>query len=630
MNTSAYTRISVIILAALALAACPGKKVKHHDDDEGGNAAAPNFYVNALAGSDTNRGTLASPFKTITHAMSLSKSGSTVQVAPGTYDVANREVFPITVPAGVLLIGDEAHKGRGSAPTSIVGGGLAPGSTPGDVSVGVLPGMGSTIAGFTITNDASAFAVRRGLMLGYSNVTLRKNTVTGATHAVGIYVDASTNHMITENRIVDNGTGSGLAFVKGGVGSKVESNDITGNGVGVEYDVAGGDLGSTGGSAGGNVLSCNTQYDLKAAAPTAIAIPAAGNFWDRSPPMQGCNAGDDICLGTATIAATAAMLASSPCVPAASPIFYVNASSVGSDAGSDANPGTQALPFKTITHALTVATSGSTVQAKPGVYDTLNNGETFPIVVPAGVLLIGDEATNGAGVAGVAGSDTTIVGGGQVPAFPAGTSAAVQPGTGSTIAGFTITNNNPALSGRYGVFLNNSTVTLRNNTVTGATHVVGVYVADDGGTPAVPSTNHVITGNRIVDNGPSSGEGLAFINGGAGSRVENNVITGNGFGVDYEIAGVDGVDGVDLGGGSALSAGRNTISCNAFMDLFVAVSGTTSATIHAANNSWNGSSANPGIPTLGCNAGDDICDGSTPSANIITAPVAAPAPLCGP
>jgi len=303
------------------------------------------------------------------------------------------------------------------------------------------------------------------------------------------------------------------------------------------------------------------------------------------------------------------------------------ASDGGSDAGSDANPGTQALPFKTITHALTVATSGSTVQAKPGVYDTLNNGETFPIVVPAGVLLIGDEATYGAGVAGVAGSDTTIVGGGQVPAFPAGTSAAVQPGTGSTIAGFTITNNNPALSGRYGVFLNNSTVTLRNNTVTGATHVVGVYVADDGGTPAVPSTNHVITGNRIVDNGPSSGEGLAFINGGAGSRVENNVITGNGFGVDYEIAGVD---GVDLGGGSALSAGRNTISCNAFMDLFVAVSGTTSATIHAANNSWNGSSANPGIPTLGCNAGDDICDGSTPSANIITAPVAAPAPLCGP
>ena len=52
MSTSAYTRIPVIripviILAALALAACPGKKNKHHDD-ENGNVAAPNFYVGDL------------------------------------------------------------------------------------------------------------------------------------------------------------------------------------------------------------------------------------------------------------------------------------------------------------------------------------------------------------------------------------------------------------------------------------------------------------------------------------------------------------------------------------------------------------------------------------------------------
>src|SRR5207249_6457080 len=131
-------------LAALALAACPGKKNKHHDD-ENGNVAAPNFYVNAPAGSDTNRGTQTSPFKTITHAMSLSKSGSTVQVAPGTYDAPNDEIFPITVPAGVLLIGDETHKGGGSTPTSIVGGGQVPASPVG-TSAALLPGTGSTIA----------------------------------------------------------------------------------------------------------------------------------------------------------------------------------------------------------------------------------------------------------------------------------------------------------------------------------------------------------------------------------------------------------------------------------------------------------------------------------------------------
>ena len=379
MSTSAYTRIPVIILAALALAACPGKKNKHHDDDD--ERAGPSiFYVNTSAGSDTNNnGTQSSPFKTITKAMTVAtRSGSTVHVAPGTY--TSGEAFPITVPAGVLLIGDETNQGGGSTPTSIVGGGLAPGATAGSVGVALLPGTGSTIAGFTITNNNSSFTERRGLILRNSTVTLRNNTVTGATHKVGVYVDASTNHMITGNRIVDNGgsgTGSGLAFVTGGAGSKVENNIITGNAFGVEYDVAGGDLGSgSAGSAGGNLISCNTQNDLlvRLAAPS-ITISAASNFWDHSPPTLACtSAGDDICdvnAGTAnaaTIVATPARLASSPC-PTAS-VFFVNVSSVGPDAGSDTNPGTRALPFKTITHAMTLATSGSTVQVLPGIYDT--------------------------------------------------------------------------------------------------------------------------------------------------------------------------------------------------------------------------------------------------------------------
>ncbi len=613
MSASAYTRIPVIIFAALALAACPWKKHKHHDDDE---AARPAIYYVSAAGADANPGTQSLPFKTITHAMSVATtSGSTVHVSPGTYDTpGNNEVFPITVPAGVLLIGDETNKGGGNTPTSIVGGGLAPGAAAGSIGVALLPGMGSTIAGFTITNGNGSFTERRGLILRNSTVTLRNNTVTGATHKVGVYIDVSTNHAITGNQIVDNGgsgMGSGLAFVTGGAGSKVENNVITGNAFGVEYDVAGGDLGGGGYSAGGNVISCNTQNDLlvRFAAPS-ITISAASNFWDHSPPTLACTlAGDDICdvnAGTANaaiIVATPATLAASPC-PTAS-VFFVNVSSVGPDAGSDTNPGTRALPFKTITHAMTVATSGSTVQVLPGIYDTLdlNTPEVFPITVPAGVLLIGDEANKGSGT-----NPTRIVGGGQVPTFPAGTSAAVHPGTGSTIAGFTITNDNPAFAGRYGLFLSNSTVTLRNNTVTGATHVIGVNIADNGATPPTPSTNHVITGNQIVGNGPSSGTGLAFSKGGVGSKVESNVITGNGFGVDYEVA------GGDLGGGSVGSAGGNVISCNAFADLFVGVP----ITVSAANNFWDHSPPTP--PMFACTfaGGEDICDANAGTANAAT------------
>src|SRR5437773_6595184 len=129
MSTSAYTRIFVVILAALALAACPGKKVKKADE-------TPTVYWVSPAGSDTtNPGTQATPFKTITYALRVAtRSGTTVRVSAGTYSVANGETFPITVPAGVLLIGDddETRKGGGSTPTRIVGGGgQAPGATAG-------------------------------------------------------------------------------------------------------------------------------------------------------------------------------------------------------------------------------------------------------------------------------------------------------------------------------------------------------------------------------------------------------------------------------------------------------------------------------------------------------------------
>ena len=204
MSTPAYGRIPVIILAALALAACPFEKDKKHNEPAV-------YYVSASDGSDTNPGTRNLKFKRLTHAMSVAtRSGTTVQVAPGTY--SNGEIFPIIVPAGVLLIGDEPTKGAGTpgvtSPTIILGGGLAPGSAPGAVGVAVLPGEGSTVAGFTITNNNSSFTERRGLILRNSTVTLRKNTITGATHKVGVYVDASMNHLITGNRIVDNGGSS--------------------------------------------------------------------------------------------------------------------------------------------------------------------------------------------------------------------------------------------------------------------------------------------------------------------------------------------------------------------------------------------------------------------------------------
>jgi len=162
-------------------------------------------------------------------------------------------------------------------------------------------------------------------------------------------------------------------------------------------------------------------------------------------------------------------------------------------------------------------------------------------------------------------------------------------------------------------------VTLRKNTVTGASHVIGVYVADDGGSPPTPSTNHVITENRIVDNAPGAGTGLAFISGGVGSKVENNVITGNGLGVEYDVAGGD--LGSSLPGGSA---GGNTISSNTMVDLLVGAP----IVICARNNFWDNSPPTSLAPPFCTFSGDDICDFSG-AASIDTGATPRPNP-CGP
>ena len=115
-----------------------------------------------------------------------------------------------------------------------------------------------------------------------------------------------------------------------------------------------------------------------------------------------------------------------------------------------------------------------------------------------------------------------------------------------------------------------------------------------------------------------SGEGLAFVSGGAGSKVENNVITGNGFGIEYEIA------GVDLGGGS-VSAGGNVISCNTIVDLYVGVP----VAVSAKNNFWDHVPQTPQTTPkpFACTftgTGEDICDASVGGAATIDTTPATP------
>jgi parallel beta-helix repeat protein len=172
--------------------------------------------VSASVGNDATASGTCVAFKTITAALAVSSSGDAVWVAPGTYDTANGEVFPISVPAGVSLIGDVASKGTGTTPTLIKGHGTV-GIT--GYSAALVTGATTTISGCGF--DDSAFTT---LSFGiYSNnVTFSASDNTFLSNSLygGIYLQNGGNPSITNNTFQSNSYGvlstcTGTATIQG-------------------------------------------------------------------------------------------------------------------------------------------------------------------------------------------------------------------------------------------------------------------------------------------------------------------------------------------------------------------------------------------------------------------------------
>jgi len=101
---SAILTLTALVGLAVLLNGCG-------DDDTPAGPSDPtgvHVYVDAINGSDdTGSGSEGSPWKTITKALSEARKGDVVHVAPGTYDTANGETLPITIPDGVTLEGTD-------------------------------------------------------------------------------------------------------------------------------------------------------------------------------------------------------------------------------------------------------------------------------------------------------------------------------------------------------------------------------------------------------------------------------------------------------------------------------------------------------------------------------------------
>jgi len=223
----------------------------------------------STTGNNANSGTsAASPFRTITKALSVATSGNTVLVRPGTYDAAGGETFPLHPAAGVILVGDEPNRGNAAGSPTRIGG-------------TINPGAGATVAGFLIGSAGD------GILANSAGLTIRNNTFTGNG---GFAIEATNagNHLILLNAFVNN-VGEGILYRSGAGGGKGESNTFTGNTFGIEFDGPGADFGGgPAGSVGNNVFSCNSQTDMWMVA--TVAVTASSNKWDHAPPST--NAAD--------------------------------------------------------------------------------------------------------------------------------------------------------------------------------------------------------------------------------------------------------------------------------------------------------------------------------------------------
>jgi hypothetical protein len=245
------------------------------------------------SGSNTGAGTCADPYRNVTKALSVAVAGDVVAVHRATYDAAAGESFPLVIPAGVTVVGDETSKGLGDTPIELKG----------NAASVVTLGAGATLAGVVVTGVTNPAAC---VTVSGAGATVRNATVDMC--ALGVKLSAAT---ALASGVVATMNGTGLEIADGASGARVEGCVLANNATGLHAAVSADAGGGSAGSAGGNVLSCNTTTDLSAAA--GVTVSAKSNVWDHQSPSAGCSGGADICASGATVVTDGATLAALPC-----------------------------------------------------------------------------------------------------------------------------------------------------------------------------------------------------------------------------------------------------------------------------------------------------------------------------
>ena len=180
------------------------------------------IYVNPVTGVNTaEAGTSASPYKTITFALSQAKSDTVIQLEPGNY---SSESFPILLKPGITLRGDESSKGK---TVVIDGGGTYISRTFAKQNITILADQDTTIAGITVTNTNQRGT---GVWVESTNPTIKNNTFT-KNFREGVFVTGTGNPQVENNQFVQN-TANGISLTKSSQG-EIRNNLFQNNGFGL-------------------------------------------------------------------------------------------------------------------------------------------------------------------------------------------------------------------------------------------------------------------------------------------------------------------------------------------------------------------------------------------------------------
>lgn len=154
------------------------------------------FYVHPGTGNDTNPGTAAAPYKTLSYALTRVGAGQTVHLAAGTYDAASGEVWPTqtgfppaatpNVPDGVRITAD------------------------GNLALLVGPGAASDAAALVFEGASEVFDVRitafqRGVLAGPGATALLDGVEIADNGEEGVLVYGDAHMTVRDSSVHDNG-----------------------------------------------------------------------------------------------------------------------------------------------------------------------------------------------------------------------------------------------------------------------------------------------------------------------------------------------------------------------------------------------------------------------------------------